>query len=507
MKRTMKYGCLAIILLGMTLRAEAATVRVTGGVWYLGIGISNKLSATNFILGSAATLTGSGEIRAPATLSGTVTPGTTNTADIGNLSFSNLVTFNSATFVCYAATTTSLDRISVTGSVSGSATVQMSRGAGVTPYRQVIIQGGANSDYHSFSVAPATEWVLSESGARNLVVSFGQAPSAPAVIAASDGTFASQILTFWSTSSGADGYQVWRNTVDSSSSAALMGAAIQTNYSDVSAVVGVTYYYWVRATNDLGWSSFSPSDSGWRASVSVGVSADYDGDRKADPVIYDEGTGTWKARLSSTGYVFVFTDPNWLGGPGYAAVSADYDGDSFADPAVYQESSGRWIMRLSMLGYSSYELMTTLGGPGYSGIPADFDGDRKADPAIYERSQGDWHALLSSFVYYQVDALDLLGGTNYWAVPGIYNADNFADPAVFGETTGDWLFRFSPAYDPVATYADAFGVGGAGYIPVPADYDGDGLTDPAIRNEASNEWLVLLSDSGYTLFSVELPFE
>ncbi|MBI2439748.1 MAG: fibronectin type III domain-containing protein [Lentisphaerae bacterium] len=504
MKRTKNYGCVAVIMMGLAISAEAATVRVTGGALFLG----SKLTATNFILGSAATLTGSGEIRAPATLSGTVSPGT-NTTDIGNLSFSNLVTFNSATFVCYAASDTSLDRISVTGTVSGSATVQMSRGAGVSPLRQIIIKGGAASDYHVFSVTPAAEWVLGEAGALDLVVSLGQAPSAPLGIAASDGTYVTQILIIWSAASGANGYQVWRNTLDSSSSAVLMGAAGQTNYGDFGAVAGVTYYYWVRGTNNLGAGSFSSSDSGWRASFSSGVSADYDGDRKADPVIYDEATGTWKVRLSGSGYAQLTTPAGWLGGPGYAAVSADYDGDRKADPAIYQESTGVWIILPSSLGYTpAYTLWQTLGGPGYSGIPADFDGDLKADPAIYERSQGDWQVLISSFGYYAVAApLGWLGGSNYLAVAGIYNDDSSADPAVYGTTTGDWLFRFSSAYDPIQTYGNALGDGGTGYIPVPADYDGDGKTDPAVRSETGDEWRVLLSDSGYALQSFSIPFE
>ena len=113
MKKTNWFGYIVVVtVLGMASMADAATVRMTGGTWYL----ENKLTATNFVLGSMATMVGNGEIRAPATLAGTVSPGS-STEDIGNLSFSGLVMFDSGSFICYAATATSLDRISATGTL------------------------------------------------------------------------------------------------------------------------------------------------------------------------------------------------------------------------------------------------------------------------------------------------------------------------------------------------------------------------------------------------------
>lgn len=492
---------LAILATGLAITAESATVRVSGGTWYLG----NKLTATNFILGSAATMSGNGEVRAPASLAGTVSPGN-SAADIGNLSFSDRVTFDSGSFVCYAATDTSLDRISVTGNVTGAATVQMTRAAGVSPLRQIIIKGGAASDYAAFGVSPSSEWVLGEMNALNLVVSLGQLPPAPQNVSASVGTYVSKVALTWSASSDANGYQVWRNTVNSSSSAALLGTTAQTYYNDAGSAVGVTYYYWLKATNSIGVGAFSSSASGWRAGVSSGLSADYDGDRKADPAIYDEATGTWKVKFSSAGYYLVVTTINGLGGQGYASVSADYDGDRKADPAVYQETTGAWIILPSTANYSVVIVMSQpLGGPGYSGMPADYDGDQLADPGVYQRVNGDWQVLLSSADYASIELLGFLGGTGYLPAAADYDGDLKADPAIYGESTGYWIFKLSSiGYVEIALTQT---LGGTGYVPVPADYDGDGLTDPAVRSETGDEWIAMLSSAGYTPLHVTLLFE
>jgi len=241
------------------------------------------------------------------------------------------------------------------------------------------------------------------------------------------------------------------------------------------------------------------------AAVSSGVCADYDGDGKADPTVYDEATGTWKVKLSSAGYYLIVTTLNGLGGPGYASVSADYDGDGKADPAVYQELTGTWIVLLSSANYTMVVLPQFLGGIGYSAMPADYDGDQLADPGVYQRERGDWKVMLSSANYATVELLGLLGGTGYRAVAADYDGDHKADPAVYGESNGVWAFKISSAN--YITIVLTQTLGGIGYIPVPADYDGDGLADPAVKSESSNEWIVMLSSAGYTPVHVTLQFE
>ena len=70
----------------------------------------------------------------------------------------------------------------------------------------------------------------------------------------------------WNASAGADSYQVWRNTVNSASTAAYLGALTATLLDDTTASRGVTYFYWVRAHNGAGWSAYSAPDTGFAGS-------------------------------------------------------------------------------------------------------------------------------------------------------------------------------------------------------------------------------------------------
>ncbi|MFY9192227.1 MAG: hypothetical protein WAO06_05115, partial [Tenuifilaceae bacterium] len=72
----------------------------------------------------------------------------------------------------------------------------------------------------------------------------------------------------WSDVAGETGYGIWRHTANDSSAAGCIGsaAANATSYDDTGATAGVTYYYWVRATNSTSasMSDFSASDSGMK---------------------------------------------------------------------------------------------------------------------------------------------------------------------------------------------------------------------------------------------------
>lgn len=90
-------------------------------------------------------------------------------------------------------------------------------------------------------------------------------PPAPTGISASDGTFTDRVQVSWSASTGATYYQVFRHTSnDSSSAISLSSSHPSSPYNDTLAVAGTTYYYWIKACNSGGCSSFSASDSGYR---------------------------------------------------------------------------------------------------------------------------------------------------------------------------------------------------------------------------------------------------
>lgn len=156
-------GLLALFL--VTLPLHAASIRVAGGYFVSG----GAVTGTNLVVDAGATLAGTGTVHAAATIRGTVNPGYGLTA--GTLAFSESVTFDNGIFDCYAASSASLDRLSATGTVSGVATVLMTRASSAYPETHAILQGSAGSDYSAFTVQPAVGWSLGQSGTLDLWVS------------------------------------------------------------------------------------------------------------------------------------------------------------------------------------------------------------------------------------------------------------------------------------------------------------------------------------------------
>jgi len=217
------------------------------------------------------------------------------------------------------------------------------------------------------------------------------------------------------------------------------------------------------------------------------IFGDYDGDRKADPVVYSESSGAWHVLLSDNSYAHASMT---FGGPGFKTAPGDFDGDGRADPSVYQEMHGAWYSLLSGSGYIT-PASSSIGGPRYRFVSGDFDGDGKADPAVYHRSSGVWMVQLSGSGYAAVSMT--FGSYRYVPLAVDFDGDGKVDPALYQDTTGMWYVLLSNSgYAPVGL---AFG--GPGYTAVPYDYDGDGKADPALYQEVTGRWTVLMSGSAY----------
>jgi len=120
----------------------------------------------------------------------------------------------------------------------------------------------------------------------------------------------------------------------------------------------------------------------------IALAADFDGDRKADPTLYDPATGDWTVRFSNSDYQ-EFTMPNLLGGPGFEAAAGDMDGDGIADPFVCNMETGQCITLFSSCNNLRFDTGEGfLGTPGWVLALADYDGDGKADPAVYATATG-----------------------------------------------------------------------------------------------------------------------
>ncbi|MFI5336099.1 MAG: MBG domain-containing protein [Opitutales bacterium] len=83
------------------------------------------------------------------------------------------------------------------------------------------------------------------------------APATPAGLAASTVATLDRVHLLWTPSADARTYEVWRNTVNDSSTAARLATVRWAIYEDLTAANGQGYFYWIRAVNPAGTSAFS----------------------------------------------------------------------------------------------------------------------------------------------------------------------------------------------------------------------------------------------------------
>jgi subtilisin-like proprotein convertase family protein len=137
---------------------------------------------------------------------------------------------------------------------------------------------------------------------------------------------------------------------------------------------------------------------------------DFDGDGRADTVVYQEATGNWYVVGSSSGF---FSPALNFGGPEFTPVAGDYDADGVTDPAVYQTSTGNWFAVGSSTGF--FNVALNFGGAGFTPMPGDYDGDGETDVAVYQASSGNWYVVGSTDGFF-TPALNF-GGAGFSPVP------------------------------------------------------------------------------------------
>jgi glucose/arabinose dehydrogenase len=219
----------------------------------------------------------------------------------------------------------------------------------------------------------------------------------------------------------------------------------------------------------------------WGASGDVAVGADYDGDGRADIAVFRPSTGTWFVVRSGTGSGFAVA---W-GTAGDLPVPADYDGDGRADVAVFRPSTGAWFIIDSRTGTGR---TLPWGANGDVPVPADYDGDGKADIAVFRPSNGVWYIIASRTGIASARAWGALGDV---PAPADYDGDGLTDVAVFRPSSGTWFVVRSSTG---TGFAVAWGT--AGDVPVPGDYDGDGRADVAVFRPSAGGWYVVSSSTG-----------
>ena len=90
------------------------------------------------------------------------------------------------------------------------------------------------------------------------------APEKPLGVTASDGLYQDRVHLYWSEPAYTDYYRIFRNTTNTTTGAIEMESGYPlSSYDDLDVVTLTTYYYFIKACNAEGCSSYSSSESGY----------------------------------------------------------------------------------------------------------------------------------------------------------------------------------------------------------------------------------------------------
>ena len=242
------------------------------------------------------------------------------------------------------------------------------------------------------------------------------------------------------------------------------------------------------ASGQMTWFILRSSDSAnvsfpWGIASDKFVSADFDGDGKADPTIWRSGppfTAAFYILQSATNTLRVVQFGQTGDDP---SVVGDYDGDGKADPAVYRSGAtvgaqSFFFYRGSLNNPNGNITYVPWGTSGDLSAPGDYDGDSKYDFCV-RRDNGNGQARFYILRTTSGFASVMFGTPTDLIVPGDYNGDGKTDISVVRGINGVFNWYIDENLDGVQDGSQIFGASAADLI-CPGDYNGDGRTDFAI---------------------------
>ncbi|NCA82661.1 MAG: choice-of-anchor D domain-containing protein, partial [Opitutae bacterium] len=271
----------------------------------------------------------------------------------------NLANATNVQFKFVGVTTWYLDDVKVTGGLVGSY---------VPGYEHLPVSGTSvsvtgleDSVTYSWRVAATGAECTGEYSVVTNVTTVAGPPPIPTGVDATDGTILEHVQVTWTDANDKEqNFRVWRSASSATNTAAVIAtvAANTVSYNDTGAGMGTQYWYWVSASNAMGVSALSVSNSGFRKLPMVqNVQA-------TDGTSVNYSTISWTdSNAGETGYSIWFHTSN-------ASNSATFLAATAANTATYNHAGtpGQqyyyWVRATNSALVAQSELPVT-GEPGY----------------------------------------------------------------------------------------------------------------------------------------------
>jgi len=178
--------------------------------------------------------------------------------------------------------------------------------------------------------------------------------AAPTGVDASDGDYSFYVRVTWNAVPGATDYKLYRSTINSSSTATLVGSTGSTVYNDGGTAHGTVYYYWVKAVSTLSDSGFSGGNGGFLEPLApTGVTA-------SDGGYLNQIELTWNAAAGASSYNIYRSQGI---APGTSVLLGNSATASYIDSAVTPGTTYWYWVKTVQSGVSSYY---SSGNSGYA---------------------------------------------------------------------------------------------------------------------------------------------
>ena len=273
----------------------------------------------------------------------------------------------------------------------------------------------------------------------------GAPPPPPGNVTATDGTSITQVDIGWDSVTDAVSYEVWRSTIDDSTTATLLNTTMSTNYSDATSTPAQVNYYWIRTVTAEATSDFSTSDGGYRSlPVATGVSATM-------AVHTDRVSLQWLAVAGATTYdIYRSTTDDF----GTAALLGNVGALLYDDSTAYAGTSYYyWVVARNEFGAA----MQSISVAGSEALPP---------PANVQATDGDHEDRIAVTWDSVTDATTYTVYRNTIDDPGSSTEIGSAATTAFDDLTAEvatdyfyWVRSVNPETDSVLSSSDGGSVG------------------------------------------------